>query len=388
MPGRSSNPRKQIRELLRQAERLQHQDMQEALRYTERACEIARKNDLTAYEAKAVTEAFKVFYQMGRFEAAEQTLNKATELFESIDSNSGRALVENLMGNLHYRQGYISRARAHYLSSLKQNPRPGLTIQMARVHANLGTMNWLLKDYTEALLHFGTCLKFFHAKRYFTEQSIVLQNICMLLQNLGLVDLALDLAEINRDLEIDYNYSVVHWNLLRLLGILWTDKREFKRAKQYLDQARTGIESASDQLSVAALHMEYGNYHRAAGKTQKAIRFYNLAVNTYESYGNTIEGTLLNNKLAEVYMDDGSFDMASSHLMRALRLAEDPEDELESYRLLVKLYNLMDKCAARDFYEQRRAKLESQIPMKPPKEMLDQLVEKGEALIEDLKRAR
>ncbi|MFW5658590.1 MAG: hypothetical protein ACOCZ8_01290, partial [Bacteroidota bacterium] len=255
MPGRSSNPRKQIRELLRQARRLQHQDMQEALRYTERACEIANKNDLKAYQAKAVTDSFKIVYQMGRFDEAEQMLETAAALFGRIDSNSGRALVENLKGNLLYRQGYISKARAHYLTSLEQNPRPGLTIQMARVHANLGTMNWLLKDYTQALLHFATCLKFFHAKRYFTEQSIVLQNICMLLQNLGLIDLALDLAEINRDLEIDYNHSVVHWNLLRLLGSLWTDKGEFKRAKQYLDQARTGIESASDQLSVAALHM-------------------------------------------------------------------------------------------------------------------------------------
>ena len=388
MPGRTSNPRKQIRELLRHADRLQYKDTDEAFRYTDRALVIADNNRLSAYMGKVRVERFRLWFAIGQFEQARLELQTAEQVFRAEQLSSGLALIENLRGNLCYRQGQIDLARQHYLHSLELDIRPTLSLQQARVHANLGTMCWLLKDYGEALLHFGTCLKFFHAKDYVTEQAIVLQNICMLLQNLGLVDLALELAELNRGLDLAYHQSVVHWNLLRLLGSLWTDKGAFKKAKDYLRKARSGIEASNDQISIAAMNMEFGNFHFADGDLQKAEKYYSLAVSTYDSYGNTIEGTLLHNKLARVYWQRGQHDMAAAHLMRALRIAEDDEDRYDSLTLFAQLHAKAGHPKAQARYAARAKALEKQLAPKPSQQELDELLQKGRALIDDLKRTQ
>jgi tetratricopeptide (TPR) repeat protein len=110
-----------------------------------------------------------------------------------------------------------------------------------------------------------------------------------------------------------------------LLGIIWTHKQLYLKAKDALERSIESLLKIGDQLYLAKVHNSYGNLLSLAPRCyNEAEKHYELALNICESEpgSHNLEIALTLNGLAELYLKEGKYDKALILCMRVLNIYE------------------------------------------------------------------
>ena len=110
----------------------------------------------------------------------------------------------------------------------------------------------------------------------------------------------------------DMEKRAIYWHYYRL-GLLHSNAREFKTARQYLEKA---LEYAEASYEIGLAVMNIGIICKRDGENEKAREYYNRALETFEE-NDYINRSAAYNNLANLYKTIGQFDAALKYINMA-----------------------------------------------------------------------
>lgn len=225
-------------------------------------------------------------------------VNKALDIYSSVNDVKGIARCENLLGTIHGDLGDIQKAIENFESALEKSNDESNYIEKGKMEINLGIISNIKGLFDEALVNFKRAL--FNYSKVGDKKRIaeIHHNIGMVYSKKGEYKYAINEFDESLSYSLETNY-------LQNIGIVYLSKafayskmKDFSLANAFADKSMEIAHKLNDKLTIAEVY-------KIKGIIQRSIRNYILSENYFETSLrlNSEAGNQLNR--AETYQELG-----------------------------------------------------------------------------------
>lgn len=297
---------------------------------------------LQPYQADALRASGVSLYQIGQIQEATGRLSQALAIYQALKDRQNAATVQMELGLAQMSSGQYRSALQYYEQALEYWRKVNNSVRQANLLNYLGVLHHLLGNYIQAVQTLEEALSKARQNRYTRMEAYILASIGDIYADLEASQAALDAYTRSRILArgIDYHFLLLYTDLATASQL---------RAAGSLDQAERALASAESRVSETSSTMERGLFELETGRLQAArgdltaaVDWLGKAAGHFEETGQPVETARALLHLAVCEFRAGMESPTRSHLVQALRLA----NELDSPHVLV-----VAGCEARDLLE-------------------------------------
>ncbi len=296
-----------------------------ALEYLEDALEIRKKLDDNRGVARTATNIGIVYSSRGDPKDALTYLEQALTSFEKIGDKLNLALVYNNMGMAYFKLGKLDEALKYFEDSLELFQRVGDKGSTATALNNLGLviqeMGKLQQsmEYHERSLDIrrligdkqGIAMSLYNLGKVYMEKSMYelasktfvdAVDICKEIGNKHLLgEILCDMSDLNLVMDNTKSAAENAGKALKLsnelgssslegcsrniTGKIFVAKKDWGKAKEEFEKAKHIFEDSGEKRELATLFRDYGNMYRTKGEKERALEYYNRALNIQVELG-------------------------------------------------------------------------------------------------------
>lgn len=240
----------------------------------------------------------EIYSRQAKWEESFNYVNKALDIYSTINDIKGIAKSENLLGTIHGDLGDVKKAIENFESALEKSNDESNYIEKGKIEINLGIISNIKGLFDEALINFKRALINYSKVGDKNRIAEIHQNIGMVYSKKGEYKLAIN--EFDESLE-----SSVENNYLQNIGIVYLSKafvytkmKDFSLANAFADKSMEVAHKLNDKLTIA-------DVYKIKGIIQRNLQNYILAENYLETSLriNSEAGNQLNR--AETYQELG-----------------------------------------------------------------------------------
>ncbi len=274
-----------------------------------------KKKDLKAEVYLTIADMYS---RNAKWRKSFAAINNAKRIYDKDENLYGIAKCENLLGTIAGDRGEIKKALTHFQNGFNYAEEQNDTAMAATMETNLGIINNIIGNYSEAHRYFNLAIRKFvelKDKRRITEVS---HNIALSFLSEELYDLSLEQLDkcINNAIESKY---------LSILGIAYLNKAQIyirqdklKEAAQFLDKALDICSQNNDKLSVADIYKLKGIVSRKHADFIGAKAYFLASIKLNNRLNNQLNLAETFYELAENYKNVSEFDKEKSFLKKSL----------------------------------------------------------------------
>jgi two-component system NarL family sensor kinase len=265
---------------------------------------------------------------------------EALEIATLLKYDNGLAASNNRIGIVYDVTGKYDKALEHYKTALTYSYKTDNKKSIASVLNNIGLIYWNLGNYDQALENYFKSLKVFEAIQNEKGIANTLNNIGLVYWDNKQLDKALEFQqqaiEARKKLNDEYGVGASLTNI----ALIHHDKKEYDKSIDYFNQSIIQKEKNKDEYGLSIALKGLGASYESLGKTDEALKYFAKALEKKISVDdqNGIASTHLD--ISGIYIRAKKFDIALEHLKKAQQIAE----QLNSFRLLYKVYNGLAIC--------------------------------------------
>ncbi len=205
-------------------------------------------------KAEANLMISKIYWSQAYWDDCNYFIAEATRIFRSINSESGIAKCENMLGTLYGEKGDFDKAQDHLEKALDHLHGEDSLSTRAMILTNLGVINTIKGNFEKAVWNYKNATELFEELDDVRRLSRVYHNMGMLFTRMENYDTALD--EFNKcitlSLEKDYlsNCAVVYIGK----AFIYTKLNNQELADAYTNKAMELAYKINDTLSIADIY--------------------------------------------------------------------------------------------------------------------------------------
>ena len=119
---------------------------------------------------------------------------------------------------------------------------------------------------------------------------------------------------INNKMGLAYSYQQ--------LALLYSQKNDFSNSKKYIDLCLEKFKELNDGRNIAITYDLYASYFSGINNAKKAIEYEKMAIGLADKYQDKRSLAIFQSKLANLYFEEGNFELAEKNFVQAISLHE------------------------------------------------------------------
>lgn len=240
----------------------------------------------------------EIYSRQANWQDGFNFVNRALDIFTTVNDIKGIAKCENLLGTIHGDLGDIKKAIENFESALEKSNDESNYIEKAKIEINLGIVSSIKGLFDEALVYFKRALINYTKVNDKKRMAEIHQNIGMVYTKKGDYQYAI------KEFDDSLSYAI-ETNYLQNIGIVYLSKAfayskmdDFSLANAFADKAMAVAHKLNDKLTIAEVY-------KIKGIIQRSVKNYVLSENYLETSLrlNIESGNQLNR--AETYQELG-----------------------------------------------------------------------------------
>jgi tetratricopeptide (TPR) repeat protein len=218
----------------------------------------------------------RVHWAQAYWEDCDYYVSEAMKIYRSIESKSGMAKCENMLGTLYGEKGEFNKAQEHLEYALIYLKDDEDLLSHAMILTNLGIINAIQGDYEKAVWNCKKSAEKFEKLNDTRRLSRVYHNIGMLYTKLEDYDAALD--EFNKCITISLDNDYLSNCAVAYIGkaFIYTKWKNFALADAYTNKAMEIAYKINDTLSIADIY-------KIKGMIQNDLENFQLSEELFEN---------------------------------------------------------------------------------------------------------
>lgn len=260
-----------------------------------------------------------VYSRKAEWKKSIEVLNEAKILFDSSGNNIGTSKCENLLGSIYGERGQLEEAKLHFEISLS-SINPSKEKEMAAsIETNLGIIENIQGNYTNALDYFLRALRKFESLGSYRRLAELKHNVGMLHVNQKNYNDALE--EFNQCIGISLKEE-----LLPVLGLAYlskanvlTAKKDFENAHRFADKSMEVCHQIDDNLTMADIYKTKSLIEKNLKNYEKAENYLQSSLRLNQKMNNILNIAETSFELANLYGELNRMHEKEEYLRTALK---------------------------------------------------------------------
>ncbi len=278
----------------------------------------AEEKDMNDLYANAHLLIGEIFSRQANWQDSFTYLNKALDIYSSVNDIKGIAKCENLLGTIHGDLGDVQKAIENFESALERSNDEPNYLEKGKMEINLGIISNIKGLFDEALGYFKRAL--INYTKVGDDQRVaeIHQNIGMVYSKKGEYKLAIN----EFDESLSYSWKT---NYLQNIGIVYLSKayvysvqKDFSLANAFADKSMEVAHKLNDKLTIAEVY-------KIKGIIQRSLKNYILSENYLETSlrlnieaGNQLNRAETYQELGVLYKEMGKQQKSKENFKNAL----------------------------------------------------------------------
>jgi tetratricopeptide (TPR) repeat protein len=225
---------------------------------------LIKLNHLNKYDAiTAETNLMisKIYWAQAYWDESLQYISEAMNIFQSLESKTGIAKCENMLGTVYGEKGEFDRAQKHFVNALIYLKEEDDVLSHAMVLTNLGIINTIQGDFEKAIWNYKNSVERYVMLKDTRRLSRTYHNIGMLYTRMEKYDSALD--EFNKCITLSLENDYLSNCAVAYIGkaFIYTKLKNAALADAYTNKAMEIAYKINDTLSIADIYKIKGMIH-------------------------------------------------------------------------------------------------------------------------------
>lgn len=218
----------------------------------------------------------KIYWAQAYWEDCNYFISEATKIFKLINSRTGIAKCENMLGTLYGERGQFDEAQIHFNYALGYLSKEDDLSSRAMIFTNLGIINTINKDYEKAIWNYKNAVEMFNKLKDVRRLARVYHNIGMLYTRMENYDAALD--EFNKCITLSLENDYLSNCAVAYIGkaFIYNKLNNQPLADAYADKAMELAFKLNDTLSIAEVY-------KIKGMIQNDLNNFELSEELFEN---------------------------------------------------------------------------------------------------------
>jgi tetratricopeptide (TPR) repeat protein len=245
-------------------------------------------------------------------------INKALEIFSSVNDVKGIAKCENLLGTIHGDLGDIKSAIENFESALEKSNEEPNHIEKGKIEINLGIVSTIKGLFDEALNYFKRALINYEKVGDKKRIAEIHQNIGMVYSKKGDYKYAINEFDESLSYAIEANY-------LQNIGIVYLSKafayskmNDFSLANAFADKSMEVAHKLNDKLTIAEVYKIKGIIQRSLQNFILAENYFETSLRLNIEAGNQLNRAETYQELGALYKEMGKLKQSKENFKLAL----------------------------------------------------------------------
>jgi tetratricopeptide (TPR) repeat protein len=300
----------------------QRQNYQKAIEYAQEAYEIATKEGLSKYEAKASRTIAVIYYDMGDYKNATTYYFQALTYYEYANDSAGLVVINNNLGAIYDRLQNFDDALVYFFKASdllnQMYPDEQVSLRRASVFNNIGNVYQTKGDIESAAQYYEKALSIAQSANIGKVEGIALNN----LGKLYLVDI-----------------------------------KDYPKAYEYLNEGLEVRIKVGDKGEIAKSYNVLSNYHREVGDFAKAKDAVKTAISLSQEIGSLESQIFAFSSLSDIEKEMGNFQSALEAYQQFKTYSDSVQNQNASSEITrLQLKYDFEKAKQVREYEQRQAR--------------------------------
>ncbi len=294
------------------------------LKFLSEASELAASYNNKDYYQRFLKGKANIYYRLGEYGKAEKEFTKLLNFAETEKNLSLKAQMNSNIGVLLEIQGQYNEAIKRYLDAWRTFEKLKKYRFSGKVLHNIAVLYAELKDTENAILYFNKALKFKRIDSTSRELGATLNGLGTIYEGaLQEFDKALKFyteALALYQKEQDFKFST---KVLGNIGLVYFQKKEFKKADEYYSRAMANVEKYSVNNSYKpSIFFNIAMLRLRTGKLQEAVKNFKESIKYCKQFKKINKNIDAHKYLAEAYKKSGDFKNALLTLEEHNKLRE------------------------------------------------------------------
>ena len=218
----------------------------------------------------------KIYWSQAYWEDCSHYISEASKIFKSIDSKSGLAKCENMLGTFYGERGEFNKAEIHLEKALNYLSVEDDLSSRGMISTNLGILKTINKDFEKAIWNYKNAAEAFNKLNDKRRLARVYHNIGMLYSRMGSFDAALD--EFNKCIALSLENDYISNCAVAYIGkaFIYMKLKNQPLADAYTDKAMELAYKLNDTLSIADIY-------KIKGMIQNDLNNFELSEEMFEN---------------------------------------------------------------------------------------------------------
>ena len=218
----------------------------------------------------------KIYWSQAYWNDCNNYILEAKKIYKSLESKTGLAKCENMLGTLYGEKGEFRKAEIHLENALEYlNVEDDLSSR-AMTFTNLGIISTINQDYEKAIWNYKNAVEVFHSLNDQRRLARVYHNVGMLYSKMENYDAALD--EFNKCITISLENNYISNCAVAYIGkaYIYIKLKNQSLADAYTDKAMELAYKLNDTLSIADIY-------KIKGMIQSDLNNFELSEEMFEN---------------------------------------------------------------------------------------------------------
>ena len=337
----SKNDTSKVNVLNKLSFELNYSDAALAEEYALQALSIGKELNFNKGELEAYYNLGLIYKNIGKFDLSMENCKRSIEICRIIGDSAGVAGSLNTIGTVNYYLGNYSEALNWYQKAFLIYEDLGLVTREATMINNIGLAYSALSNYDKALEYYFKSLKIQEANNNLNGAALTLGNIGIIYFNLGNVDKALDYYEKSLKIRLEQNDEFGIALCYSNMGNVYESLGEPQKAMDYYFKALEIYEAKNDLNNATTTIFCVGYNYLNQSKYVKAIEYLNRSKDLSIEFGNKSALAFAQINIGEAYLELNKYDSSLINLKNGLKLFTEIDDKNNisySYGSLSKFY--------------------------------------------------
>ncbi len=295
------------------AERSLRRSTEEALKYANRALELAYRENMDSSLVQAYDILGKCHYFNGAIYQAIDCYEKGLNIAYERGDQRQIAVLQNGLGVAFNKKGEFEKALEHFYKSLEIMESSGNDRMAASIRSNIGALHKEMKQYDDAIDNYSKALAVM--QRYKDRRGIshVYNNLGDVYSETNDYEKAISFYRNSLSLKLELGFSRSAINTLSNMGRLFLAEVMYDSAEVYFDRALAMAQSEKNPYLIQKIYEGKSEIYLAKGAYAQARISYEKSLEIAQLNGERPEVAELSKKLAEVYALLGNYEKAYQH---------------------------------------------------------------------------
>ncbi|MCJ7553796.1 MAG: tetratricopeptide repeat protein [Ignavibacteriaceae bacterium] len=277
----------------------------------------------------------EIFSRQANWELSFSEINRARNLFLTINDNSGIAKCENLLGTIYGDLGDLTNAMEHFETALSLINNQVNYSFSGKIEVNLGIVNTIQGKYDEAISYFKRALINFEKISELKRVSEIHHNTAMVYTKKKEFSSALNSLDECIILSVKLGYLQTCGLAYLSKAFVYSQLKDFKLSLAFADKAMEIAYKLDDKLTIAEVYKIKGIIQRESGNLMASENLLLTSLRLNQETGNQLNEAETYHELGLLYKEMNLLEKSKNNLDKALeyfrKINAEPEiSKLES----------------------------------------------------------